>query len=142
MLAERKYFFNVGGVVPAYVRYVILRDDQFELVETGDAFRSVFAPIETPEEALSYVLAVRNLKAYYDLDFNPKYQYFVDEIEETHVEETTSGYLVHVFFYEVFGCGPHLTYAVDVTITTQGYVEKIDREPIYNDPSQDNVCVD
>ncbi|MCP4601044.1 MAG: hypothetical protein GY847_11050 [Proteobacteria bacterium] len=142
MLAEGKYFFNIGGVDPAYVRYVIFRNNQFELVETEDEFRSVFAPIATPEEALGYALAVRNLSAYYNLEPDPKYEYFVDEIEDTYVEETTGGYLAHLFFYEVFGCGPHLTYAADVEITTQGDVKEISREAIYKDPSEDDLCVD
>ena len=142
MLAEGKYFFNIGGVVPTYVRYVIFRDDQFELVETEDEFRSIFAPVTTPEEALGYALAVRDLSAYYNLEPDSKYQYFVDEIEDTYVEETAGGYLAHLFFYERFGCGPHLTYDVDVDVTTQGYVKEISREPVYKDPSEDNSCAD
>lgn len=142
MLAEGKYFFNIGGSIPTYVRYVIFRDNQFELVETEDEFRSIFAPIAGPQEALSYALAVKDLSAYYGLEFDSRYQYFVDEIEDTHVEETADGYLVHLFFYEVFGCGPHLTYEVDVSVTTQGYVREINRKPVYKDPSEDNLCVD
>jgi len=142
MLAEGKYFFNIGGIVPTYVRYVISRDNQFELIETEDEFRSVFAPITAPDEALSYALAVRDLLAFYNLEIDPKYQYFVDEIEDTYVEEKAGGYLVHLFFYEVFGCGPHLTYAVDVEVTTQGNVKEISREAIYKDPSEDDLCVD
>jgi hypothetical protein len=135
-------FFNTGGIVPAYVRYVIFRDNQFELIETEGEFRSVLAPIVAPEEALSYALAVRDLSAFYNLEPDPKYQYFVDEIEDTYVEETAGGYLVHLFFYEVFGCGPHLTYAVDVEVTTQGDVNEISRRVIYKDPSEDELCVD
>jgi hypothetical protein len=106
MLAEHKYFFNIGGSLPTYVRYVIFRDNQFELVETEDEFRSIFAPIGGPQEALSYALAVRDLSAYYGLTRDSRLQYFVDEIEDTHVEETADGYLVHLFSYQVFGCGP------------------------------------
>ena len=142
MLAEHKYFFNIGGSLPTYVRYVIFRDNQFELVETEDDFRSIFAPIGGPQEALSYVLAVRDLSAYYGLTRDSRFQYFVDEIEDTHVEETADGYLVHLFSYEVFGCGPHLTYEVDVRVTTQGDVREINRRPVFKDPSEDNLCVD
>jgi len=142
MLAEGRYFFNIGGIVPTYARYVIFRDNRFELVETEDEFRSIFAPIAGPQEALSYALAVRDLSAYYGLGVDSRYQYFVEEIEDTHVEETAAGYLVHLFFYEVFGCGPHLTYAVDVGVTTQGDVKEISREAIYKDPSEDDLCVD
>ena len=142
MLAEGKYFFHIGGMFPIYVRYVIFRDDQFELVEKEDEFRSIFAPIATREEALSYALAVKNLSAYYNLEPNSRYQYFVDEIEDTYVEETPGEYLVHLFFYEEFGCGPHLTYDLDVNVTTQGYVKEIRREPVFKDPAEDDLCVD
>lgn len=142
MLAEGKYFFNIGGIEPAYVRYVISQDNQFELIETENKFRTIFAPITSPQEALSFALAVRNLSAYYGLKIEPRYQYFVDEIEDTHVDETADGYLVHLFFYEAFGCGPHLTYAVDVNVSTQGHVMETNKEPIYKDPSEDGLCVD
>ncbi len=142
MLAEGRYFFNIGGIIPTYVRYVVFRNNQFELVETEDEFRSIFAPIAGPQEALSYALAVRDLSAYYGLEVDSRYQYFVDKIEDTHVEETADGYLVHLFFYEGFGCGPHLTYAVNVEVTAHGDVREINREPVYKDPSKDNLCVD
>jgi hypothetical protein len=142
MIEEGKYFYNTGGIIPAYVRYVVLQDDQFVLIETEDEFRAIFAPVTTEEETLSYVLAVQDLSAYYDLERDPRLQYFVDEIEDTYVEVTANGYLVHLFYYEVFGCGPHLTYAVDVHVTTQGYLEVVNREKIYKDPSEDNLCVD
>jgi hypothetical protein len=142
MLTEGKYFFNIGGIIPTYVRYVIFRDSQFELIETEDEFRSIFAPITAPDEALSYALAVKDLLAFYNLEIDPKYQYYVDEIEDTYVEKTEGGYLVHLFFYKMFGCGPHFTYAVDVEVTTQGIVKEISREAIYKDPSEDDLCVD
>jgi hypothetical protein len=88
MLPEGKNFFNIGGIVPSYVRYVIFRDNQFELIETEDKFRSVFTPIATPDEVLRYALAVRDLSAFYNQATDPKYQYFVDKIEDTFIEET------------------------------------------------------
>ena len=139
---EGRYFFNAGGIRPAYVRYVIFRDGQFKLIETKDEFRKAFAPVTTEEEALSYALAVQNLSAYYNLGRDSELQYFVDTIEDTYVETTTDGYLVHLFYYKVFGCGPHFTYAADVKVTTQGYVEEVNRKKIYKDPLEDGLCVD
>lgn len=142
MIAEGEYFYNIGGIYPMYVRYVIFRDGQFHLIKTEDEFRDIFAPVETAGEALSYALAVRNLSAYYGLDFKPTYEYFVDEIEDTHVDTVAGGYLVHLYYYERFGCGPHITYAVDVYITTEGYIEEIGRKPAHKDPAEDGLCVD
>lgn len=142
MLADGEYFFNVGGIAPTYVRYVIFRDNQFALVKTENEFRSMFAPVTGAQEALSYALATRNLSAYYDLEVDPQYQYLVDEIEDTHVEKIMDGYRVHLFFYETFGCGPHFTYTVEIEVTAQGDVMEINKEPIFKDPLEDGLCVD
>lgn len=142
MIAEGQYFYNTGGLIPRYVRYVIFRSGQFELVRTEDELRNIFAPIETSDEALSYTLAAKNLAAYYGLKANSKYRYFVDEIEDTYVKTTTDGYLVHLFHYKVFGCGPHITSIVDIRVTAQGLVEEVRKESVYKNPSEDDVCVD
>ena len=143
IIAEGQYLFSRGASRPQFVRYVIVRDDQFELIETRAEFKNVFTPITTPEEALSYALVLtknRELSVHYNLEYDPKYEYFVDEIEDTHVEEIAGGYLVHLFSYNELGCGPHYTYAVDIEVTTQGEVKKVHSEEIYKDPSEDDLC--
>jgi hypothetical protein len=143
ILAEGQYLFSRGASMPQFVRYVIFRDDQFELVETRAEFKSVFAPITTPEEALHYALVLTNeLSVRYNLEYDPKYEYFVDEIEDTHVEEIAGGYLVHLFSYNELGCGPHDTYAIDVQVTTQGEVKEVNSEAVFKDPSEDDLCFD
>jgi hypothetical protein len=141
-IAESNYFYNAGGVYPMYVRYIVFRNGRFHLIKTENEFRDTFAPIETVNEALSYILAVKDLSAYYDLEPNSKYEYFVDMIEDTHVDMVVDGYLVNLYHYEVFGCGPHITYAVDLHITTQGYIKEIKREAVYKNPAEDDLCVD
>jgi hypothetical protein len=131
---EGKYIYKTFPEV-IYVVYLIYRDGQFELIKTEDEFRAIFAPIETADEALSYVLALKKgdrLDAYYGLKADPKYQYFVDTIEDTHVETTENGFIVHLFDHYV--C-PSRTEAVDVLVTTQGLITGVKRVPIYEDPS-------
>jgi hypothetical protein len=84
--AEGEYFYRTGGLYPIYVRYVLFRDGQFHFVKNEREFREVFAPIESPDEALSYALAVRNLSAYYDLEYDPTYEYFVRLEASEHTE--------------------------------------------------------
>jgi hypothetical protein len=88
------------------------------------------------------VLTVRNLYASYDLKFNWKYRYEVNLIEDTRVDVVEGGYLVHVFDYAFFGCGPHYYYAVDVKVTTESKVDEVSRAKIYRNPADDGVCVD
>jgi hypothetical protein len=142
MPAEGEYFYRTGGLYPIFVRYVLFGDDQLRLIETEEEFRGIFSPIDSPDEALSYALAVTNLSAYYNLEFNPDYEYFVNELEDTHVDVVEDGYIVHLYRYQAFGCGPHNTSAVDLLITNQGSVEEVAREAVYKDPSEDDLCVD
>ncbi len=139
---EGEYIYLTGGLMPVYVRYIIFRDDQFELIKSEEQFRDIFAPVEGENEALSYVLAMRNASAYYGIELNPEYEYSVDELEDTHVESSPEGYLVHLYKYQVYGCGPHFTYAIDFRVTDQGVIEEIDRKAVYKDPSEDTLCVD
>jgi len=92
----------------------------------------VFAPVESADEALSYALAVAddNYYAAFGLKIHndgsakvpyPTPQYLVARIEDTHVEETTEGYLVHLFRSPACLCG-YETYAVGVLVTREGQV--------------------
>jgi hypothetical protein len=139
---EDHYIYRTGGLVPVYMRYVIFREGQFQLIQSEEQFREVFAPVETNNEALGYALALRNVSAFYGIEFNPEYEYFVDKLEDTFVESSSDGYFVRLFYYQFYGCGPHLTYAIDLLVTDRGMIEEINREPVSKDPSEDGLCVD
>jgi hypothetical protein len=142
MFAEGQYLFIEGDARPNFIRYVIFRDDNFELVATKDEFRSIFAPITTPAEALSYAKVLKHkLAGFYNLAYDPEYEYFVDAIEDTHVEEIARGYLVYLFTYDKLGCEPHIVETVVVEVTTDGIVREINREDIYQAPPEDD-CVE
>ena len=140
--AEGEYIYRTGGLMPIYVRYVIIREGQFQLIQSEEQFREVFAPVETENEALSYALALRNLSPYYGIELKPEYEYFVDDLEDTYIESSPDGYLAHLYYYQFFGCGPHLTYAIDLRVTGQGMIEEMNRQAVYKDPSEDTLCVD
>ena len=142
MIAEGKYFYNAGALFPAYVRYVIFRDDQFQLIKAEGEFRAIFAPIESANEALGYALAVKNLRAYHGLEHNPKYVYFTNTLEDTHVESEADGYQVYLFHHETFGCGPHMTSSVELHVSFEGVIEEVSNKPVFKDPAEDGLCVD
>jgi hypothetical protein len=123
-------------LIPTYIRYIVFKDNQFQLIKTESEFRKIFAPIETPEEALSYVLTTKNLSAYYGLARNPDYEYEVDVLEDTHVDTLTDGYLVHL--YRVSGCHPYwVTYAVEVHLSTNGTIKEMSSTPVFKEPSEE-----
>jgi hypothetical protein len=136
------YFYYTGGLFGSYIRYVIVQDGAFRLIKSEDEFRDIYAPIESPEEALSYVLAVTNLSAYYGLAYNSAYKYEVGTIEDTHVTLEPDGYQLHLYYDGVFGCGPHWTSEVEMQVTQEGLVREMSRKPIFRDPHQDELCVD
>ena len=136
------YFYTFGCIQPIFVRYVIWQDDRFHLIKTEDELREIFAPITTANEALAYAIAVEGpYSAYYGLEYKPdEYEYLVGEMEDTHVETLTEGYLVHLFRYRLCGCGHHETHAVDFHVTNQGHIEETRSELSYRDLTQ--KCID
>ena len=136
------YFFYTGGLFGSYVRYVVFQDGKFRLLKSEEEFRALYAPIETVEEALSYVLAVTNLSAYYGLAYDPVYKYEVRTIEDTRVTLDSDGYRLHLFHDSVFGCGPHWVTEVEMHVSPEGVIQELSRTPIFRDPKQDDLCVD
>jgi hypothetical protein len=128
--------------MPELVRYVIFKDGNFHLIKNPDEFRAMFAPVDSADEALSFTLALTDVYAQYDQKFNRKYRYTVETLEDTHVDKTSDGYIVHASDYQFFGCGPHYYYAVDVMVSPDGKVQEILRTKIYRDPALDDLCQD
>ena len=137
-----EYFYYEGGLSGKYVRYVIFRNDEFLLLKSEKEFRDVYAPIESPEEAFSYVLAVTNLSAYYGIVVDPAFEYDVDIIEDTFVIAASDGYDLLLYDYAAFGCGPHWTSAVLVHVSKAGIIQELNRTNVFRDPNLDEVCFD
>jgi len=137
-----QFFYYSGGLFGNYVRYIIYQDGKFILLKTEEDLRKLFAPIESPDEALSYVLAAKNLSAYYGLHYDPAYEYEIDTIEDTYVTPDTDGYLVHLFHDQTFGCGPHWISEVDVHVSVEGNIEERRSRQIFRNRDLDDLCVD
>ena len=137
-----EYFYYEGGLSGKYIRYVIFRNDEFLLLKSEKDFRDVYAPIESPEEALSYVLAVTNLSASYGIVVYPEYKYEVNTIEDTFVTTTTDGFDLLLYAYTAYGCGPHWTSAVLVHVSGEGISQELSRTNVLRDPNLDDVCFD
>lgn len=141
-LAEGEFIYRDGCLMGEYIRYVILADGEFRLLKSLADLQQTYAPIETEAEALSYALAASGLGVRYGITAERDLRYFVDQLEDTYVKTVPQGYQVHLFDYKLCGCGPHPTYAVDVLVTGDGQVQELSREKIYEDPTEDKLCVD
>lgn len=123
-------------------RLVIYKDGNFLVIKNLDELRNLFAPIDSPEEALSLALAGTDNYAEYGLTYNPDYVYYVQELEETYVETLANEYMVHLFHISRISCGPFDTVTIDVRVTRDGQMEEVNLTRIYRDPSEDSTCYD
>jgi hypothetical protein len=117
--------------------------------------RRAFAPIESPEEALSYAVAATGYRTKFepeeyddmawaaDLGEAVIYEYFTDELEDTHVVETGDGYVVYLFEFSPISCSPYPVWSVPVEVRTDGTVTELDdiRVKLYQD-SNLWICID
>jgi hypothetical protein len=141
-LPETEYIFREGCMLPKYIRYLVVKDGNLELIESKEALRQTYAPIENNLEALSYALAASGLGVRYGLQPEQGLRYFVDEMQDTHVQQTERGFQVRLYDYQLCGCGPHPTSAVDLLISPDGQIEELARVKVFEDPSEDGLCVD
>lgn len=129
---DKEYFRQQPGLDTRYRSYVIFKDGKYWLIIKQSEFKKIFAPVESPQEAISYAMAITSLSARYDIDPNADVDYLVDVIEETHAEETSEGYIVYLFDTDRnMGCGIHSNYAVKVLVTRDGEVHEVSRQEIY-----------
>ena len=129
---NREYFRQQPGLDTRYRSYAIFQDGKYRLIIKKSEFKASFAPVESTDEAISYAMAMTSLSARYDIDPNANVDYLVDVIEETHAEETSDGYLVHLFDWDhKMGCDIHSFYAVKVLVTRDGEVHEVKRQEIY-----------
>lgn len=136
------YIYREGCLRPQYLNYIVWENNNFRVIHDPEELAATYAPILTKDEALSYAMAVTGLAAYFDLQPVSSLRYFTKNLEDTHVEVTPDGYVVHMYSYAFCGCGPHTTSTVSVLVRQDGRLEELDRQPVYEDPEQDNLCID
>ncbi len=132
-----------GGCAFHYLYfYVVEIDGQLILLNNPEKMRQTYAPIESPGEALSYAVAVTGYFPAFGQTRNEDLRYLQDRLEDTYIVETSNGYIVHLFYYRLCGCGQHTTYAVPVQVTRDGIISLGEVVPLFEDPSEDGICVD
>lgn len=133
------YFKQKPGLDNRYRSYVIFQEGAYRLMIKKSEFKSVFAPVESAGEAISYAMVMTSLYSDNAIDPEASLDYRVDVIEETHAEETPQGYLVYLFDWDrTMGCDVHSTYAVKVLVTRAGDVQEVERQEIY----RQKACTD
>ena len=142
-LEPSDYVLASGGMLPAYTRYLAITDHGPILLKSAAAFRERYAPVDSPAEALTFATALTGYTAFGPSAPPKNLRYFLRVLEDTEVVTTAEGYLVRNLLRErVFGCGPHTTSLVDVAVSRDGSVVPTNERKAFEDPKQDDLCVD
>lgn len=137
-----EYLYRDGCLVSYAIHYLIRRGGELELIKNRADLQRVYAPIESEAEALSYTLAATGYGVRYGLTADRSLRYFVDELQDTFVRADAQGYLARLYDYKACGCGPHPTSAVDLLVSPSGEIKEIQRIKVFEDPTEDSLCVD
>ena len=129
-----------GCMMPLFRRYIAEKGEELMLISSREEFLSIFAPVETKEEALAFAVALTSSLPRYDTSVPEGYFRVASSIRPTYEKETEEGYLVHLFDSELCGCGSHPYYAIDYLVTKTGNVTELSREKVYDSTMQ--ICVD
>jgi len=133
---------RLGCMWPLFRKYIIIEDGEYKLIGTKDEFIKFFAPVESPEEALAFAVALKDSYPDYNMTIPERYVVLASEIRTTYVEESGGNFKVHLFDMQSCGCGNHPYYSVDYTVTRAGDVSETSIENIYQNPNLIGLCVD
>lgn len=139
---EPPFLYITGCILPIYHFLIAKIDGAYVNIDSQERLQAIFAPIDSADEALSYALLSTGYKAKYGQSVDAKLEYFVSTIEDTNTKKTSNGWVVHLFKYQLYGCGGHFLSAVDVTVSTSGAISVSDLLHLSEDPETRMMCVD
>ncbi len=117
----------VADPYPHYRATIILNDGQYTLLNDPETLKAIYAPIDSPEEALSYALLLNDLEPRYDQGIVPGASYFSDVVEDTYITKAEQGYKMLLFSTEQTSDCERMVYAVNLTVTRDGQVFAINK---------------
>ncbi|HUJ58478.1 MAG TPA: PDZ domain-containing protein [Kofleriaceae bacterium] len=126
--------YSVGGIRPFDVVLIASVGDRFEPITTRAEFVRAFAPVETPGEAMAFVLALTPGVTADDLAI-PPYAIASKRIESPFAERTPGGFHVHLFALPGLGCGQKSIATADYFVASNGDIHQTATEDIYADPA-------
>jgi hypothetical protein len=140
--ANDEYVYRAGCLYADNIGYIFEIDEEYVLVNTAEEMQELFAPIESPEEALAYAQMLTGMQARQDFYLEPEHTvYFTSVLEDTYVTQTDPGYVVHLYHSQVCGCDTYLTSKVDVIVNRNGAMAWGDTSPAYLEIYM-GMCVD
>lgn len=112
------------------------------LLDSEEKFRKTFAPIETKEEAMSYVSFLTNTEARYKITVPADYRVYSDSFPSAYSRKNKKGFEVLLHDRKFSGCGPHPFFYKRFQVSTSGVITMIEDVRMYENPEDDRLCVD
>lgn len=134
--------FNGGKLASCTSLIVEKSPNNFEQINNLQSLKQTFAPIDSEAEVISYLTAATNTEARFSFDLQDNFRFYQLKLTPTTVMNHDGGYMVNMFAYQRFGCGPHPNFEVVYHVTKSGDIEEVSRTKIYEDPARDGLCVD
>jgi len=139
---ESKGLYNSGCSTTVYQRLLAYKDGDYLLIRDLEDLKYYFSPIDSQEKALGYAIAATGYTPLFSFDQMENYRILVDELEPTQLKSSSESYEINLFDYQMCGCGPHPHIMKWVKITINGDLEILESTPVFENPEEDDLCVD
>lgn len=128
-----------GCRLPYYSTYKV--EDWPHLLNV-DEFVEYFAPVENEQEALAFAMALTPGVPQYNFAIPADWRAFVDEFNPTQVITSGDNYIINLYEYKRCWCGPHTHSETTYLITPTGDIQTLATIPVYENPAEDDLCLD
>jgi len=120
---------------------VIKKNGKYILVKSDDDLKELFAPINSEEEAISYVSIITGTYPMYDFKQVEDMQFLVGNFNRTYASRKKDGFETVTFDYDIFCCPPHKYNLTRCLVDFEGNVKVLERYAVGIDPN-DHKCND
>ena len=130
------------GLMGIWYSVVAKMGDSLVLMDTEQKFKDVFAPIESEQEAISYVAYLTHTYPRYTIEKEARYRVYASYFPAAHAKKVNGGYEVLLHDKKVYGCGPHPYFYKVFHVTDGGEIKLLQTVRMYEDPKEDPICVE
>jgi len=141
---SKDYVVSKSGCTGGYSytkSFVLAMNGKYRLLNVKDIsdLKETFGPIDSDNEALSYLIAASEFykplegiwpQFHFYTDFSPVF--YLQEVNGTHVENVKDGYLINMFGGDnTCGCYDHSIYQIMILVTKGGEFQILNRHLAY-----------
>jgi len=125
----KKGIVKRGCRIPTFAKYIVSTPEGFKLLGNKEEFTEFFAPISTPEEAISFLVSITGDMTKYKINLTKdKFtEVYATDVRPTYAEKTKEGIRVRLFKKELCGC-EHPLFAIEYLVTKDGVVTELDKQ--------------